>query len=69
MKYDYKEIMLMIGNCGIVTIIACIIPVIVSTVLDPNTVKGFLGIGITCMGSLGGVIWFIGLDKSVRICS
>ena len=65
-KYDYKEIMLMIGNCGIVTIIACIIPVIVSTVLDPNTVKGFLGIGITCMGSLGGVIWFIGLDKSVR---
>lgn len=65
-KYDYKEIMLMIGSCGIVTIIACIVPVIVSTILDPNTVKGFLVIGMACMCSLGLVIWFIGLDKSMR---
>lgn len=65
-KYDYKEIMLMIGSCGIVTSIACIVPVIVSTILDPNTVKGFLVIGMACMCSLGLVIWFIGLDKSMR---
>jgi len=64
--YEYREIMAMIGQCGFVTIIACIVPVIVSSLLNPNALVGFLGIGFTCMISLGIVIWFIGLDKYMK---
>jgi O-antigen/teichoic acid export membrane protein len=64
--YDYKEIMLMIVQCGLVTILACIIPCFVSTLLNSSTVIGFLGIGCTCLISMGVVIWFIGLDKYMR---
>ena len=65
-EYDYKEIMLMIGQCGLATLLACIFPVASFKILDPNSVIGFLGIGLTCMISLGLVIWFIGLDKYMK---
>lgn len=65
-NYDYKEIMMMIGHCGLVTITACVIPFIVSNLLNSNTMIGFLGIGFTCMISLVLVIWFIGLDKYTK---
>ena len=65
-KYDYKEIMLMIGQCGLVALLACVFPVASFKILDPNSVIGFLGIGLTCMISLGLVIWFIGLDKYMK---
>lgn len=65
-KYDYKEIMIMIGHCGLVTIVSSIIPIVVSKMLNPNTVCGFLGIVLASMLSLGLVIWFIGLDKYMK---
>lgn len=64
--YDYKEIMLMLGHCGLVTVISCIAPIVISRILNPNTVIGFLVIGFTCALSLGLVMWFIGLDKSMK---
>ena len=65
-KYEYKEIMLMIGHCAVVTIMACFVPSVISKVLNPNTIIGFLGIGFISMISLGLVIWFIGLDKNMK---
>ena len=65
-KYEYKEIMLMIGHCAEVTIMACFAPSVASKVLNPNTIIGFLGIGFISMISLGMVIWFIGLDRNMK---
>lgn len=65
-KYNYKEIMLMIGHCGIVAIVASIAPFIASSFLNSNTVAGFLCIGFVCMLSIGLVIWFIGLDEYMK---
>lgn len=65
-KYEYKEIMLMIGHCFVITIMACFVPSVVSKVLNPNTIIGFLGIGFISMISLGLVIWFIGLDRNMK---
>mgnify|MGYP000063770105 CR=1 FL=1 len=42
-EYDYKEIMLMIGQCGLATLLACIFPVASFKILDPNSVIGFFG--------------------------
>lgn len=64
--YPYREIMMMIGNCLFVTVLSSIIPTIVSSYFNPNTVVGFLTIGFTCMISLGIIIWFVGLDKYMK---
>ena len=45
---------------------ACFVPSVISKVLNPNTIIGFLEIGFISMISLGMVIWFIGLDKNMK---
>lgn len=65
-KYDYWEIIRMLLNCALITVISCIIPVIVRSLMDPFTFVGFIVIGFSCFISLGFVIWFIGLDKYMK---
>lgn len=64
--YDYKEIIIMIGQCSFITFIASFIPIITSKLLNSNTVIGFFIIGFICIISLGATIWFIGLDKYMK---
>ena len=65
-KYDYWEIIRMLLNCALITVISCIAPIIVRMLMDPFSVVGFLVIGFTCVISMGLVIWFIGLDKYMK---
>lgn len=65
-KYDYWEIIRMLLDCALITVISCIAPIIVRMLMDPFSVVGFLVIGFTCVISMGLVIWFIGLDKYMK---
>ena len=64
--YNFGEIMQMLAHCALVTAISCIAPFVIYNALNANTIIGFWGIGLTCMISLGLVIWFIGLDEYMR---
>lgn len=65
-KYDYWEIIRMLLNCALITVASCIAPVTVRLILNPFSVVGFIVIGLTCLISIGLVIWFIGLDKYMK---
>lgn len=65
-KYDYWEIIKMFIQCLIVTVAACVAPIGVSLMVRPDSVLGIAIIGMTCVVSLGVVIWFVGLNKQMR---
>lgn len=65
-KYSYKEIMMMIVRCMIVTVLSVIAPVITSRFLDGNTISGFLIILMVSLFSVGVVVWVIGIDKQMK---
>mgnify|MGYP002509995312 CR=1 FL=1 len=65
-KYSYKEIMLMILRCMMVTVLAVIAPIITSRFLDGNTVVGFFVILLISLASVGMVVWIIGIDQQMK---
>lgn len=65
-RYNYWEIVKMLAQCLLVTILSCVVPVGVWLVLNPNSIIGFVLIGLSCMVSLGTVIWFVGLDRDMK---
>lgn len=65
-KYDYSEIIIVIAQCLLVTVLSCIVPVGVSSIINKYSISGFIVITISCLASLGLVIWYIGLDKYMR---
>ena len=64
--YEYGKIMKMIGRCLAVTVVSAILPVVLSIMLDENTVAGFLAILCASLLSSVAVIWTLGVDKNVR---
>jgi hypothetical protein len=58
--------MKMIGRCLAVTVVSAILPVVLSIMLDENTVAGFLAILCASLLSSVAVIWTLGVDKNVR---
>lgn len=65
-KYSYKEIMLMILRCMMVTVLAVIAPIITSRFFDGDTIVGFLVILMVSLASVGVVVWIIGIDKQMK---
>ena len=65
-KYDYWEIMRMIGRCMVVTILSLIAPKAADLIFDGNTIVGFLVIGFVSVISAAIVVWVIGIDRHMR---
>lgn len=65
-KYSYKEIMLMILRCMIVTGIAVVAPGIASYLFDENTIMGFLIVLSVSLASVSIVVWMLGIDKQMK---
>lgn len=66
-EYGYMEIMKMIGRCMLVTGISAILPFAATSIFDGNTLVGFLVVGALSVLSVATVVWFIGLDKKMRL--
>ncbi len=65
-EYNYAEIMRMIGRCMLVTVLSAIVPYLSTKFFDADTVIGFCIIGAASVLSVGAVVWFIGIDKSMK---
>lgn len=65
-KYSYKEIILMLLRCMVVTGLAVITPVIASRFIDGNTIVGFLVILLISVVSVGIIVWIIGINRHMR---
>ena len=64
--YSYKEIMLIILRCMIVTVLSSILPAAAAFFIDVNTIVGFIAILIVSLISVSAVVWFVGIDKQMK---
>ena len=65
-KYSYKDIMLMILRCMIVTGLSLIAPILLIRFFDVNLIVGFLVILAVSLTSVGGIIWYVGIDNQMK---
>jgi len=64
--YSYREIMMIIMRCILVTAIAVILPGISAYFLDVSTVIGFIIVLMASLLSTGLTVWVIGIDRQMR---
>lgn len=66
-KYPLSQIYKMMGICAMVTLLASIVPILLSFVFDVNTILGFLSILFSSLFSVGILVYFAGIDKETRL--
>ena len=64
--YSYREIMMIILRCMLVTALSVILPCISAHFLDVSTVIGFIIVLMASLLSVGITVWVIGIDKQMR---
>lgn len=64
--FDIFEIFKIIINCGVVTVLASVLPVLLCFVVNRNTLVGFISILMLSFISIGFVVYFIGIDRNTR---
>ena len=65
-EYNYKNIMLVIGKCCVVTILSGIIPFVLFILFDVNSIKGFSVVFIASILYTGIIIWIFGIEREMK---
>jgi hypothetical protein len=64
--YNLKEVIMMIVQCLLITLLSLIVPIIISRMIDVSKLVGFAVVLIVSCISVVCIVFLLGMDKKTR---